>query len=525
MERKLFVREATGLVKQIGAFDSFAMNFAVLNVGIGVVQLFIFAGVAYPGSDVILGMTIGLIPVIFWGIAYAFMSIATPRTGGDYVWISRVLGGPVGFMASWVGLITLLAIIGINANLLSSFYLAPMLLLLGRLTGSPSLEALGASIATPQMIFVLGFLVIIIVGAIAALGLKYAMGLQRILLAIGMIGTLAIIALFFASSTSQFSQLFDAHALQYGLSYQKAIDEAKNAGFVPAFTLSATVMTLPYVSLIYGGFQFNVYAGSETKNVSRTQPIAILGCLLIGWLLFTVLGLGAYHAFGAEFLGAIGYLATYDPSKYTLPLVPTLSYFAGILANNTALTALIEVSFLAWILIIQIPYFVLVPRLMFALAFDRVFPTKIAEVSDKYHTPIIATLVTIGAAVVGLYLFTFTTVFALLSNITLALTIIWFLAGLAAILFPYRRRQIFDNSPALVRTKVAGVPLLTISGIITAAFMAIATIFAWIPSPLLNNLVIVGLFASGLVLYFIIRHVQLRRGIDLAYLYKEIPPE
>jgi len=522
---KTFLREATGLVREIGAFDAFATNFAVLSPGLGIVQLFTYAAVAYPRSDVVLGMTIALLPVVLWGIAYTYMSIASARTGGDYVWISRVLGAPIGFMISWVLLIVFFIIVGLNANLFATFYLSPMFLVLGHLSGASSLETLGASLGTPEMAFLLGSLVIIVIGAVAIFGLKYAMTLQRILLIVGVVGLVVIVGVLLSASVSQFSALFNAYASQYGLSYDSVIKSAEGAGYVPGFLLAATFMTLPYSSMMYGGFAFNVYAGSEIKNASRTQPIAILGCLVIGWFCFVIIGLGAYQAFGQDFLGAIGYLAANAPSEYTLPLIPTLPYLIGILANNIALTTVVEIGMMTWVIIIQIAYFIILPRLMFAMAFDRCLPAKVADVNERYHTPVKATLITIVFSIVGLYLFTFTTIFALLSNIILALTVVWLVAGVTGSLFPYRRKETFEAAPGFVKIKIAGVPLLTISGIVTVVFMIIASYFAWVASPLVNNLVIVGVFLSGLILYYVIRYVQSTRGVQLEYLFKEIPPE
>jgi hypothetical protein len=86
-------------------------------------------------------------------------------------------------------------------------------------------------------------------------------------------------------------------------------------------------------------------------------------------------------------------------------------------------------------------------------------------------------------------------------------------------------KQVFELAPGFVRAKIGGVPLLTIAGLVTSGFMAFATYFAWIPSPLVNNLVIVGIYASGIILYFIIKYVQSTRGIDLKYVFAKIPPE
>ena len=41
--------------------------------------------------------------LVFQGITYASLIAAMPRAGGDYVWISRVLGGGIGFVLAVAG--------------------------------------------------------------------------------------------------------------------------------------------------------------------------------------------------------------------------------------------------------------------------------------------------------------------------------------------------------------------------------------------------------------------------------------
>ena len=54
----LFVREATGLVREMSWFDTFLCGFGILNVALGLVQAFAYAPYVFPGSNMALAFVI-----------------------------------------------------------------------------------------------------------------------------------------------------------------------------------------------------------------------------------------------------------------------------------------------------------------------------------------------------------------------------------------------------------------------------------------------------------------------------------
>jgi hypothetical protein len=102
-----------------------------------------------------------------------------------------------------------------------------------------------------------------------------------------------------------------------------------------------------------------------------------------------------------------------------------------------------------------------------------------------------------------------------------------FLPGITAALLPYRRKDIYEASP--IKREIIGIPIITIFGVIEAAFVvAIAYIFIAYPQfgistpyALFLNF---GMIAVGFVLYWIIRFIRARQGVDIDLAFKEIPP-
>jgi hypothetical protein len=107
----------------------------------------------------------------------------------------------------------------------------------------------------------------------------------------------------------------------------------------------------------------------------------------------------------------------------------------------------------------------------------------------------------------------------------------WIVVGIAGILFPYVKKDIFEKSPSVVKTKVAGVPLISICGLATTIVSLFTVYFTTVPAitgltslvNLASTVVILALLPF--VLYFTARVYRQRKGIDMALQYKTLPPD
>lgn len=98
MTERVFVRKASGLVRDFSTGD--AMMYNMLTVGIlsGAVYAISTALYAFPGANLLLGMGITAVWGAFMWIVYVFLVTAMPRTGGDYIYESRILNSAIGFI-------------------------------------------------------------------------------------------------------------------------------------------------------------------------------------------------------------------------------------------------------------------------------------------------------------------------------------------------------------------------------------------------------------------------------------------
>jgi APA family basic amino acid/polyamine antiporter len=181
---------------------------------------------------------------------------------------------------------------------------------------------------------------------------------------------------------------------------------------------------------------------------------------------------------------------------------------------------------------VAVPTFLFCTRNMLAYSFDRVLPTSMGEVNDRTHTPILATVV----VMIGMLLFlagwvyssSSFTVYISVSNIVVFLP--FAIVGLAAVIFPYRRKAMYQDSP-ITKTTIAGIPLFSIVGAIDAVLMVVYLIL------LLANgsttgatnttaLTVLGLVVAALAAIWILAWVLARqRGLDLAVVQDQLPPE
>ena len=97
-----FAGAKTGLKRQFGAFDVFVMTCCTL-IGLAIAVRSISIQNLVPGiqSFVPLAFLVAGIPAILVALCYAIFASSIPRSGGDYVFISRGFHPFLGFWASW----------------------------------------------------------------------------------------------------------------------------------------------------------------------------------------------------------------------------------------------------------------------------------------------------------------------------------------------------------------------------------------------------------------------------------------
>jgi kynurenine formamidase len=98
---EVFVRKASGLIRTAGTLDVLAYNVNFTSIGLLLLFLFLFGPAFYPGASLPWAAVICVICILPLALVYGYLASAMSRSGGDYVYVSRVLGPALGMMSNW----------------------------------------------------------------------------------------------------------------------------------------------------------------------------------------------------------------------------------------------------------------------------------------------------------------------------------------------------------------------------------------------------------------------------------------
>src|ERR1700744_3859794 len=109
----MFGRRSTGLVRDIGLANAFGVNAGAQSIG-GAFAFFGLLLLLFPGVNIVLMLVVGGLLIAPLACVYSQLAVAMPRSGGDYVFASRVFHPVVGVSAGsmhlfiwWSGLAAL----------------------------------------------------------------------------------------------------------------------------------------------------------------------------------------------------------------------------------------------------------------------------------------------------------------------------------------------------------------------------------------------------------------------------------
>jgi amino acid transporter len=235
---------------------------------------------------------------------------------------------------------------------------------------------------------------------------------------------------------------------------------------------------------------------------------------------------------------AWGYTTDVPP----LPVWPNPAMLAVFLTNNRLIQIIVLLLMSTWWFGWAGTLFLSSTRVIFAAAFDRLLPESAADL-NKNGTPVYAMLYMVVPAVLVSALYAYNV--AGFKSITLAATqgiaIMYFGTAIAAIVLPFRKKELFAASP-IAQMKIAGIPVITIAGTIFALFLGFLLV-EWFFDPWLNpDFAPAGLYGISLAntnsvifllvcyggaaaLYYGFKARRRTEGIDLDKVQAEIPVE
>lgn len=528
----LFARNATGLVRNVTPLSAYVLNFVpgtpVQALGYGL----FFAFAVFPGGSFLMAGLLAIPLALAFAYTFGLLTSMIPRTGGDYMLVSRVLHPLPGLVSSFcmtVANMLSVAFFGVAIVILG---VSPGLIALGLIADSPTLIDWGNTIAASKWwTFGIGTLLVVLGGAILAVNWKWTARLQLGLLCFVLLGLVAAVLVALFTSNDAFIENFNAFAQPYTQqpdSYQQTIAAAQAAG-VDTDSSFSLANTIPIIGIFasFGIYSwFATFVGGELRQARSTKTANMMALAgVAGIVIVLVASAILLRTFSTDFMTAAN--AAGLPEQ--IATAPTYFFLLAASAGNTALAAFLILSYLAfWPLIVSVA-FLQPTRMVFAYAFDGILPKSATRLS-RAGTPLLALLVTV-LVTIGMLVWAVNSasIFRAIVYAVLIQLIAMGLVGVAAVVVPWRRPELYRAGSS--QRTVAGIPVVTIAGvgsILSAAFIWFLYLhyagfglsdkgefFTWIG----------GVIAAAILFYFGARAVRRSQGVDLARVYAEIPPE
>lgn len=535
---RVFTRAATGLVREAGLLDALVYNVNFISIGLMVALMFLYMP-SYGGVSLPLSLVLCALLALPTAATYGMLAAIMPRSGGDYVYVSRVLGPAWGMMSNWNTTVWWILYGGVPSAFLASFGIAPLMRIIAAFTGNATVLRFADWAASPTGMFVIGAFLILILTGIFILGLGVYFRVQNVLFALAMLATVLVVVVALVRSPAGLQSSLAQHLA--ALAGRPDILEVlvRESGYVPQpFNLRNTVITMTWIYLTMGFSFSSAYIGGEVKQASKIQVWVIPGTVMYALVWGLLLVWSVTRAVGEELIGAISTLGDAGAANVGLAAAPRFHELIALGSGSLAVAFLIGFGFVFWSYAWLPGQILNASRNLVAYAVDGLMPSALAWVSPRFHTPVVSLVLMGGLSIVSLAIYVFTPYFATLVGI-FGFLLTFIMVSLSALLLPYRRPELFAGSP--VAWRIAGVPVLSIVGglsIVACLVMQWAYLndpysgISLDPSTLREGilgfgmfLLNVGIFLSGLVIYGIARWWRNRQGIDISLAYREIPVE
>jgi amino acid transporter len=547
----LFVRQASGLVRDVSMTNALFFNIAAfvgtaVGWAIAFYQLYPYSwqgpgGIsAYAYVAVLTGVA-----CYFLGMIFSSLTTAMPRSGGDYVFTSRIISPFWGWIESWTLVGSALTIIGFEIIVATRNIQLTGILLGVAFPGSAFGGAQNWFQDNTSKIIV-GIIILLVIAGISILKTRT---FHKVVLGLTIFAIVSVVINFLGAFTVDENSMKLAMPL-LGTTSKKVIDSATQAGYslnTPGFAFIGLAGVASVVLFQYIGFQFSSYIAGEVKgNVKRTVFIAVIGALVFAVFMNSVYMDVQGNHFGFNLVNAWGFLywnGGAAPLNGQPPFTPVM--LTAVHPEFWPLWLIVALGNITLNVLLCPVYAIFLSRIVLAWSLDRQIPEWFSAVNERTNAPL---RVIILAVLIGgvFYLLTFvqlpwaslslasTTFFGiLLAGLT------WIMPGINAVLIPFRRPDLYQltNNTG----KFLGLPRLVWIGILWLIFIVpvYAAAFGY---PVyqglqqsgasylaLTNVSGVGwaliFLVIGIVIYYVMRAVNTSRGINVKMIFHELPPD
>jgi amino acid transporter len=523
-------------------WDAFGVGF--MNQGLTPsIWVMISLGLSvYLGGNLIIATVLSVVlagigfPLV-WGILGGSM----PRSGGEYIYNSRIIHPLVGIGESFGNAFIWLMWIYVLAPWMAD----PGAKMLAEFMGwnwlyNGETDKFFGALSPSWGAFVIATIANIIAVLFVVFGVKVFARVQKIVMGLGLLGSLCIIVALFMYSKSDFISNWNSMASQYGsLNYN---DFIKAAGDAAGQVLPTTWNWYDTLGVMVAGSWLFAYSycitfiAGEVKRPDKSIILANLFAIIVPAVFMILTAIGLYRLVDFNFLTAAAYNDQNGLTGYALPWSSHFVGLAAVVMHNKVMLFLMALSFLLfdlwWIALSYLAF----PRIIFAWGMDRMGPKWFTDVNPRWASPVKNYILgfCIAEALIAVYVFWQDSPMQGLSVTALEIFSVFGVTAIAAAIFPFSKRSkgIWEASPYRKWT-VFKIPVVTLGAVVNIAYLAILAIFFFFQSgrnlegfTLTTGILILGTWALGLLWYWFWSWKAKRTaGISTGMLTGELPPE
>ena len=337
------------LDRQLGLFDSTMMVVGIV-IGSGIFMTTGLMADALPSASLILIVwLLGGLQMLAGALTYAELGAAMPKAGGQYVYLREAYGSLPAFLFGWVAFIAYLT--GTNAAIavavaehLGSFY--PSISTHNIVIGFDYFSISGGQIFAISLILILSF--------INYLGILFGKWIQNVftILKIGSILFFALAGLFISTGNH----------IDFSIN-----PTSMSIGSI----LTGMGIALVAVTWTVGGWEYVTFAAGEIKNPKKNLPLALIIGTVVIFVLYIMINIAYLKVLPMDLL--IGELKVGEATAKSL-------YGPGIAGAFVVVVIISMFGSLNGNILVG-------PRISYAMAKDKLFFSKAADVHPKFHTP------------------------------------------------------------------------------------------------------------------------------------------
>ncbi len=534
---EVFVRKASGLVREMSPYSAFAYN--VLAIGILFPWVYLQAPVVFPAANIPVGILIAGVLLIPMWYTYAWLSASMPRSGGDYVFQTRILSGWMGFGSTILGAFMSMLYAAFAGWMFCVIGAAPIFAIWGYTADSMALLNIANWLSSPSGIIIVSLVILILSTFTLVLGMGRFVKVQWVLWYGLMISIAVIIYVLATTSRETFIQNFNGfYAWAAGIDapggyHQQLIDLASSEGFrlnqPISWIQTVGVATIAANSLVWAVLAVQQLGEIKGANVVKNTKFFIVGSGVFSTVFMAIIAALLFKLGGKEFIRAASYTSWFG--HIDAPVQPWLGFMVSIAIKSPILVFIICFGFICNAYQVMHNVMIQAGRITFAAAVDRLFPDWLSKVNPRFRSPVNMHIVLSIMIAVWIVFFNTTAVGDISLSAAAAFMIYFALTCLSGALFPHLKkvRAIYDASP-IANKKIGKLPLITLTGLFGAVVCIVLLVLflVWPELGVFNAVSIITIMGSlvmAVVYYFIRRSFMRKRGIDIELAFRQLPPD